>query len=105
MRLLTCASNEDSNQTAHPPDQSRRYPHEENYHPWVPKMRPVKILIRLRECVVWLSVRPAGVLLLLLLFFFFFFFFVRTITRLPMKLYSDVYEVKMTCRVTSCLSF
>ena len=31
-------------------DQSLRCPHEETLHPWLSKMRPVKILIRLREC-------------------------------------------------------
>ena len=45
---------EDSNQ----PPQSRtlmslRCPHEESLHPWLSKKRPVKILIRLRECAVW----------------------------------------------------
>ena len=36
-------------------DQSPRRPHEETLHPWLSlsKMRPVKILIRLRECAVW----------------------------------------------------
>ena len=30
-------------------DQNRRCPHQETLHPRLPKMRPVKILIRLRE--------------------------------------------------------
>ena len=34
-------------------DQSLRCPHEETLHPWLFKMRPVKILIRLRECGGW----------------------------------------------------
>ena len=34
-------------------DQSLHYPHEETLHPWLSKMCPVKILIRLRECAVW----------------------------------------------------
>ena len=34
-------------------DQSHRYPHEEAVHPWLSKIRHVKILIRLRECAVW----------------------------------------------------
>ena len=29
------------------------YPHEETLHPWLSKMHPVKILIRLRECAGW----------------------------------------------------
>ena len=36
-----------------PSDQSHRWRHEEMLHPWLTKMRPVKILIRLRECAVW----------------------------------------------------
>ena len=32
-------------------DQSLRCSHEETLHTWVSNMRPVKILIRLRECV------------------------------------------------------
>ena len=39
----TCASTQS--------DQSLRCPHEEALHLWVPKIRPVTILIRLRECV------------------------------------------------------
>ena len=31
-------------------DQSIRCPQVETLHPWIPKMHPVKILIRLREC-------------------------------------------------------
>ena len=31
-------------------DQCIRCQHEENLHPWLSKMRPAKILIRLREC-------------------------------------------------------
>ena len=34
-------------------DQSLRRPHERTLHPWLSKMRQVKILIRLRECAVW----------------------------------------------------
>ena len=34
-------------------DQSLCCPHEETLHPWLIKMRPVKILIRLRECAGW----------------------------------------------------
>ena len=34
-------------------DQNRRCPHEETLHPWLYKLRPVKILIRLCECAVW----------------------------------------------------
>ena len=33
-------------------DQSLRCPHEETLHTWLSKIRPVKILIRLRECAV-----------------------------------------------------
>ena len=49
--LLTCAPNEDSNQPVHPRSLiSLRCSHEESLHPWISEMRPVKILIRLREC-------------------------------------------------------
>ena len=34
-------------------DQSHRCSREETLHPWLPKMRPVKILIRLRVCAGW----------------------------------------------------
>ena len=34
-------------------DQSLRCPHEETLHPWLSQKRPVKILIRLRECAGW----------------------------------------------------
>ena len=34
-------------------DQSLRCPHEETLHPWLPKVRPMNILIRLRECAGW----------------------------------------------------
>ena len=34
-------------------DQSLHCPHEETLHPWLFKMRPVTILIRLRECAGW----------------------------------------------------
>ena len=34
-------------------DQSLRCPHEETLHPWLSKICPVKILIRLRECAGW----------------------------------------------------
>ena len=52
--LLTCASNEDSDQGAEMrasphSDQSLRRPKEGTLHPWLPKMVHVKILIRLRE--------------------------------------------------------
>ena len=33
--------------------QSHRYPHEETLHPWLSKLHPMKIQIRLRECAVW----------------------------------------------------
>ena len=45
MYLPTCAPYEDSNQPAHP--------HEETLHHWLSKMRPVNILIRLCECASW----------------------------------------------------
>ena len=51
---MTCAPNEDSNQPAHPRSLiSLRWPHEETMHPWLSKMHPVKILIRLYECTGW----------------------------------------------------
>ena len=54
MYLLTCARNDDLNQPAHPRSMSRVCCHqEETLHPWLSKLRPVKILIRLRECAVW----------------------------------------------------
>ena len=34
-------------------DQSLYCPHEETLHPWLSKMRPLKILIRLCECANW----------------------------------------------------
>ena len=34
-------------------DKSLRCPHEETLHPWLSKMRPVRILIRQRECAGW----------------------------------------------------
>ena len=34
-------------------DQILCYPHEETLHPWLSKMRLVKILIRLRDCASW----------------------------------------------------
>ena len=34
-------------------DQSLRCPHEETLHPWLSKLRMVKVLIRLRECADW----------------------------------------------------
>ena len=49
MYLLTSAPNETS--------VSLRCPHEEMVQPWLSKMHPVKILIRLREC--WTNV-PLG---------------------------------------------
>ena len=54
MYLITCTPNEDPNQSAHLRSlNSLRCPHEETLHPWLSKMRPVKILIRLHECAVW----------------------------------------------------
>ena len=54
MYRLTCGPNGDANQPAHPRSLvSLRCPHEETLHPWLSKMRPVKILIRLRECAGW----------------------------------------------------
>ena len=51
---LTCATNEDSNQPAHPRNLiSLRCPHEGTSHPWLSKMFPVKILIRLRIRAGW----------------------------------------------------
>ena len=46
--------NKDSDQPAHPYSliNNLRCPHEETLHPWLSEMRPVKILIRLRECAV-----------------------------------------------------
>ena len=53
-QLLICAPNDDSNQPAHSRSLiSLRCPHEETLHPWLSKMRPVKTLIRLRECAGW----------------------------------------------------
>ena len=47
--LWTCALYEDSNQPVHPQsDQTALSRHEETLHPWLSKMRPVKIQIRLR---------------------------------------------------------
>ena len=52
--LPTYAANEDSNQRAHPRSLiSLRCPHEETLHSWLSKMRPVEILIRLREGAGW----------------------------------------------------
>ena len=34
-------------------DQSLHCPHEDTFHPWLPEMRPEKILIWLRECEGW----------------------------------------------------
>ena len=34
-------------------DKSLRCSHDQTFHPWLSKMRPVKILIRLRECADW----------------------------------------------------
>ena len=49
--LLPRAPNEDSNQPAHPHSLiSLHCPHEETLHPWLFKMRTMKILIRLRVC-------------------------------------------------------
>ena len=48
--LLISVSNEDPNQPAYAQsDQTLRFPPEETLHPWLSKMRPMKILIRLRE--------------------------------------------------------
>ena len=43
--ITTCAATQS--------DQSLRYSHEETLYHWLSEMRPVKILIRLRECVRW----------------------------------------------------
>ena len=52
--LLTCAQRRyKSVCTSAQPDQSLRCLHEETLHPWLSKMRLVKILIRLRKCAVW----------------------------------------------------
>ena len=47
----TCSSIENTNQPALP--SSLRCPHVETLHPRLSKVRPVKILIKLRECAVW----------------------------------------------------
>ena len=52
--LLTNAPNDGSNQLAHPlSDQSLHFPLAETLHPWLSKIRRVKILISLRECAGW----------------------------------------------------
>ena len=52
--LSTYTLNFDSNQPAYQRRLFRiRYPGEETWHPWLSKMCPVKILIRLCECTVW----------------------------------------------------
>ena len=53
--LLTCTSNDDSNQSAHAHSRIRVFVFckQETLHPWLSKMCPVKILIRLRKCAVW----------------------------------------------------
>ena len=54
MYLLTCVFNKHSTEPAHLHNLiSHHCPHEETLHPWLSKMRPVKILIRLRECAGW----------------------------------------------------
>ena len=61
--LLTYAPNEDSNNLAHPHTLiSPRCPLEETLHPCIgyPKMHPVKILIRLRECAGWSESSPGA---------------------------------------------
>ena len=40
------------NSNSHVTDRSFRYPHEHKLH-WVPEIRTVKVLIRLRECAGW----------------------------------------------------
>ena len=49
--LLTCAHYNDTDQPAHPRSlwRSLPCPHGETLHPWLSKMRPVNIQIRLRE--------------------------------------------------------
>ena len=52
--LWTCAPKEDSDQPANTRSLiSLCCPHEETLHPWLSKIRPVKVLIRLRECAGW----------------------------------------------------
>ena len=53
--LLTCAPNEDSDQPARPRSLIRVFVvrMKKTLHPWLSKMCPVKILIRLRECAGW----------------------------------------------------
>ena len=41
-------------------DQSLRWPYEESLHPWLSKVRPVRILIRLRECAGWSESSPGA---------------------------------------------
>ena len=50
--LLTYPPNKDSNQHVYQriPIRILCCPYEEALHPWLPKMRPVQMLIRLREC-------------------------------------------------------
>ena len=56
--LRTYTPIEDSIQPAIPPsDQSLRCSHEETLHAWVSKMRPVRILIRLRNAQAYLNIR------------------------------------------------
>ena len=60
--ILTSASNEDSNQPAHPRSlMTLRCSHEEILYPMLSKLRPVKILIRLRECAADLNLRWAQI--------------------------------------------
>ena len=53
--LLACSPNENTNQPAHPRGPIRLFVvrMKKKFHLWLTKMRPVKILIRLRECAVW----------------------------------------------------
>ena len=57
------SANQELNQTAHPRSLVRVHivfcPHEKSLHTWLPKMRSVKILIRLRECAGDLVLRNA----------------------------------------------
>ena len=52
--LLTCAFKKLKSACASTQlGQNLRTPHEKNLHPWLSKLRQVKILIRLRECAGW----------------------------------------------------
>ena len=52
--LLTCSPDADENQPAHPHSLiGLRCPQDKTLHAWLPKMRSLKILVRLCECAVW----------------------------------------------------